>query len=120
VLVILSVFGILLLNYALFTGDRPKTLMEEYTNEELEQLVQYIEAHTRRQLRIQRGLPVDDPNCDPNNYSLSPRLARAPLAAKKHLCMLALYFNIVKRERLDDPNGREITFFMRSDACVPE
>lgn len=119
-LVVFSVFTVLVLSYVESRQVSQMTLKGEITEEEFEQLVQYCESWARRQIRIKLDLPVEDPNCDPNNYPLSPRLARAPFAAKKYLCMIALLSGKVKRERLDDPNGQLITFFMHSDPCFPD
>ena len=94
------------------------TLKGLVSAKEFDQLIKHFEAHARRQMRIERCLPLDDPNCDPNNYPLSPRIAKLSLAGKKHLCAIAILIKKGENVPLDDPNGERTTFFILSNARI--
>lgn len=97
---------------------RETTLKGLVSAKEFDQLVDYFEAYARRQMRIENGLPLDDPNCDPNNYPLSPRIAKLSLAGKKHLCAIAIMIKKGENVPLDDPNGERTTFVVPSGTNI--
>lgn len=104
-ILILLVFATFL-NYKRRQKRREEFVAKRALPEEFDQLIKHFEARVLRRVRTEHGLPLDDPNCDPNSFPLSPHIARLSDQAKKHLYALALKRRQIERGLpLEDPNA---------------